>query len=81
MKEFHFELQDLFGCSDKPFSCDVVIKHFDHATVLPIEVEVCARVCVCVCVFVCVCVCMCVCMCVCGVCESCVCVWHICVQM
>ena len=40
VRQFHFEIQDLFGCSAKPFSCDVEIKHADQITILPIEVEV-----------------------------------------
>ena len=40
VREFHFEIQELFGCSKKPFSCDVEIKHADQITTLPIEVEV-----------------------------------------
>ena len=41
MRQFQFEIRDLFGCSDKPFSCDVEIRYADQMTVLPIEVQVC----------------------------------------
>ena len=38
VRQFHFEIQKLFG-SSKPFSCDVVVRHADKITVLPIEVN------------------------------------------
>ena len=38
VRQFHFEIQRLFG-SSKPFSCDVVVRHSDQITVLPIEVD------------------------------------------
>ena len=34
--QFHFEIQKMFG-SSKPFSCDMVVRHADQITVLPIE--------------------------------------------
>ncbi len=40
VREFQFEILELFGCSEKPFSCDVEIKHADQIITLPIEVEV-----------------------------------------
>ena len=39
VRQFHFEIQKMFG-SSKPFSCDVVVRHADQITVLPIEVNV-----------------------------------------
>ena len=39
VRQFHFEIQNLFG-SSKPFSCDVVVHHADQITVLPIEMNV-----------------------------------------
>ena len=41
MRQFQFEIRDLFGCSDKPFSCDVEIRYADQMTVIPIEVQAC----------------------------------------
>ena len=43
MRQFQFEIRDLFGCSDKPFSCDVEIRYADQMTVMPIEVQVCGN--------------------------------------
>ena len=40
VREFQFQINNLFGCSGKPFSCDVEIRHADQLTVLPIEIEV-----------------------------------------
>ena len=40
VREFQFQIDNLFGCSKKPFSCDVEIRHADQITVLPIEIEV-----------------------------------------
>lgn len=39
VREFHFQIDNLFGCSGKPFSCDVEIRHADQITVLPIEIQ------------------------------------------
>ena len=39
VRQFQFEIRDLFGCSDKPFSCDVEIRYADQMTVMPIEVQ------------------------------------------
>lgn len=39
VRQFHFEIQDLFDCPQKPFSCDIEIRHSDQMTVLPIEVQ------------------------------------------
>ena len=41
VREFQFQIDNLFGCSGKPFSCDVEIRHSDQLTVLPIEIQVC----------------------------------------
>ena len=38
VRQFHFDIQRLFGFS-KPFSCDVVVRHADQITVLPIEID------------------------------------------
>ena len=43
MRQFQFEIRDLFGCSDKPLSCDVEIRYADQMTVMPIEVQVCGN--------------------------------------
>ena len=43
MRQFQFEIRDLFGCSDKPFSCDVEIRYADQMTVMPIEIQVCTQ--------------------------------------
>ena len=40
VREFQFQIDNLFGCFGKPFSCDVEIRHADQLTVLPIEIEV-----------------------------------------
>ena len=40
VREFQFKIDNLFGCSGKPFSCDVEIRQADQLTVLPIEIEV-----------------------------------------
>ena len=40
VRQFQFDIKDLFGCSEKPFSCDVEIRHADQMTVIPIEVQV-----------------------------------------
>lgn len=40
VREFQFQIDNLFGCFGKPFSCDVEIRHSDQITVLPIEIEV-----------------------------------------
>ena len=40
VREFQFQIDNLFGCSGKPFSCDVEIRHADQLTMLPIEIEV-----------------------------------------
>lgn len=39
VREFQFELRDLFNNTTKPFSCEVHIKHAGEAIVLPVEVE------------------------------------------
>ena len=43
VRQFQFEIRDLFGCSDKPFSCDVEIRYADQMTVMLIKIQVCTQ--------------------------------------
>ena len=38
VRQFHFEIKNLFNSNMKPFSCEVHIRHANEVTVLPVEV-------------------------------------------